>query len=523
MHYKHNSRKPLFTFNTSLYRSKKFLLFALFQFFMGLGYTWGFNAGHSLFIHQVGTKGLFAVHASGAMLALFISAGFYFLSDRISRSRIFCSSFLGLGMAIFACAFGFSRGNSDPAFYYAIRIFLCTAFTLSHLVYWFSVSGQWTHGEAKKIYPLLVASGVSGEMMGASLMNLLAQTLHLLSFIYFWGFLLILITFLFSRNKKCLSIEARPSSLENQARTSNPKMLQRPGRASYALVFLLFVFWMMNSFISNGTDYIFNSLALKQHAPVEWTASLFSKVVMGGTSCILLFQLLLAMPFSLRFSLHRMIFFIAFVGCALLEASFLFPNLYSAAFAQGFHYFFMDSAGVALLGTAVNILPSQIQGRSIALIEGAGRPLGSGILLYLTHMIPEASQLGFIASFIFAASALFLIYPLVFRRIYAQRLAEHLSQKQEEELIEKRARTKSAKGIEAALSIHNEFRAPKRHVFPFVLPRIQKNALRAFPNTEPALHLDKQAHGMNFSNMIVHPQGLPENNIEDKARDNVYS
>ena len=398
----------------------KFFIFALIQFLLGVGFGCGFLAANALLISRAGAQPLLYVYVGSSLFSLLLAALFYFLADRFPRKKLFILAMIGQGLLLLLL---WTLVQSRPEAlwpYFALRIYLYGVFILSTIQFWTLASDYFNHFEAQRGFPLLVAAGVLGDLVGGFLASALAESwgsIHLV-LVWAWALMLAPLGALFLQNPRekstlpALTVSRRIISAENPVSAAYPR----------GLTAMLLFFWTAYSLFSCGTDFLYNSRALKTLGQADELAAFFGKVTLFASAAVLFYQLFLATRLTQRWGTDRIIFGIPTLLLVGAGALYFFPGLIAAAVAESLIYFFVEFAAVALLQPVFRLFPQGSRGKIKVLAEGVGRPSGILVLLALGTVLPLLFPTLALESVLFFSAVAFLSFPWFFQRLYRNHL-----------------------------------------------------------------------------------------------------
>ena len=408
----------------SLGGTKKTFIFSLISFLLGMGYACGVSSSNALLISRVGTDPLFYVYLGSSILTFLMAGLLYFLVDRLTRLQVFFFSFEILAACIFGFWFYLRTEPSGVALYYGARVFFYAIFILTYLEFWLVASDYFTNFEAKVRYPYFVAASVAGIMAGSLLIQEYAARLKAVNFFLLWSVLLALAPFFLLSIRKGTRV-ASPSAkdpIEASGDTAKPAL----PKTTSALIKLLLLFWLAYTLFGYGVDYFFNSAALKAISDENLLAAFFGKVAFWSLSVVFIYQLFFAARVALFLSVERSVIIVVallFLGVAIVKFS---PSLLGIAVAEGLIFFFMDFTATALLQPVTNVFSDELRGRVKVLIDGFGRPAGTLTLLLVAVGVSWKWGMDKMIYFVLGGAAIFLLYPIFFKRTYFQYLLDCL-------------------------------------------------------------------------------------------------
>ncbi|MGH7831049.1 MAG: HEAT repeat domain-containing protein, partial [Candidatus Binatia bacterium] len=330
------------------------------------------------------------------------------------------ASFLVLGSVTLGLWQFLNAGQSSRVLLFAVRAWFYGAMVLSSVQFWLLASDIFSNFEAKRRFPLLVASGILGTMAGSYFVSLSAPAFEIRHFILVWGLTLLLIPFILAPFFK--HPEAASTTAASRAIVAEETDPTKSRRTTRWLVWALFLFWMIYSFFSYGMDYAFN-LKVKEHFPDEHSMTqFFGKVGLVANTAVLLYQVLVASPLAMRYGIDRTILFIPFLFLLSMILIYFHPSLLAVAFAEGVIFYFSDYAAEGALNPISNVFSQKNRSWAKMLSEGAGRPVGTLLLLFVGLMFGFDMTFRQIVLVMLGVSAAFLFFPLVFRKIYFRHL-----------------------------------------------------------------------------------------------------
>jgi len=393
----------------------KVLLFAMLACLDGAGFAFGISASNALLISRVGADALFWVYFGSSVLSLVFVGIFYSLIGRWRLHTVFNASFILLACGILAFAHFLGQGNPPPWAFYAARIYFFSAFMLTNLELWALAGIFFTAFEAKRRFPIFVATNVAGMMWGGYLLDRFAAEWGVLVFFLLWGGSLLLSPVLVLGLGKKSRVQSTPKPI---AAASPP----RPPSTT-RLAILLLLFWLTYTYLSYGVDYFFNRSAFQALGGENQLAAFFGKVGFFSLAVVLVYQLFLASFFQSFLRLDQAVGLIAllfFLGILSLPFA---PSLPVLTFAEGLFYYFLDFAAVTLLLQVIHAFPSDLKGKVLTTAEGVGRPLGNMLLLALALLLNQGQSL---LNCLLGGACLFLLYPVAFKKTYFRYLLECL-------------------------------------------------------------------------------------------------
>ncbi|MGH7830554.1 MAG: HEAT repeat domain-containing protein, partial [Candidatus Binatia bacterium] len=371
----------------------------------------------------VGTDPLFFVYLGSSVLTFLLAGLTYLLVDRFSRRWIFFLSFEGFAAVILAL--WWLLGHSAAAWpVFAARILSDVFFVLALLEFWLLTGDYFTNLEGRWRFPLFVAAGGLGYMLGSVLLEAYAQRFEALNFFLLWGGILgvlpVLLLFLF----KPASLSPAPPDIS--AAEAEPKSSDETPASAVPLLKTLLLFWLAFTFLSCGVDYFFNTAALNFIPDENQLAAFFGKVAFFSLLAVLFFQLFIAPRLAMAFSVDRSLLlfcFLLLLGCALVAWD---PSLAGVAVSEGLVIYFLDSKAVALLQPVENLFPDRFRGRAKVALDGFAPSSGDLLLLATAFGLSWTVGLDALAYVLVGGAALFLSFPLLFRRTYLRYLTDCL-------------------------------------------------------------------------------------------------
>lgn len=406
-------RWRLYLFETD----RRSLVLGSFAFFLNLGFGCGMASANALLVSRLGADSLFLVYLISAVLTFLLAAATYLWIDRGSRRRAFMLSCEVFAALIFVF-WGVIRGVPG-AFWpvFVIRVLSDVFFVLALLQYWLLAGEYFSNLEARQRFPLFVAANGVGYMIGGWLLQQFAPVFGAMDFLLLWAAVLMVIPILL----KWLPLPDFSAPQNKLSRLENPGVVPK---SAFRLLKVLFLFWLVFTFLLYGVDYYFNNVAL-QHIPDEnRLAALFGRVAFFSLIAVLAFQLSLAGPLSRVLSVHRAMMFLCFalaLGTALLSWR---PSLSVAAFSQGFLIYFLESKAVSVLQPVANLFPDAMKGRAKILLDGFAPPSGDLLLMVVAILLAVSTGVFHLPYVLFAGAAAFLFFPAIFRRRYLNYLLD---------------------------------------------------------------------------------------------------
>lgn len=399
-------------------------IFFLVAFLLNLGFGCGMASANALLVGRVGTEPLFLVYLSGSILTFLLAGLTYVLVDRFSRGLLFALSFEIFAAVILFLWWRLGGASSSHWPLYTARVLSDVFYVLAFLQFWLLTGDYFTNLEAKLRFPLFVAAGGLGYMVGALLLQQFAAQAQVVNFFLVWSGCLALLPVLFAflprARFRTESITRSPDSRDAEA----PHVPLTVPAAR--LLRTLFFFWMIFTFVCYGVDYVFNSVALQALPDENLLAAFFGKVAFFSLLAVFLFQTFLAGRLAMWLSVDRslaVLGFALFLGCCLIAWH---PALGSVAFAEGLLFYFLDSKAVALLQPVGNLFPDSLRGRVKVLLDGFAPAAGDAILLGVALVLSGMAGLRALTYVLAGVTAVFLIYPLAFRRTYLNYLTDSL-------------------------------------------------------------------------------------------------
>lgn len=404
-------------------RGARLRLFFLFHFFLGLGAVAGFFSANSLLIGRFGPSLLFHAYLCQGVLTVLLSAMFYFLADRL-RKDVFPSAWFSLLGALVLGSWALLQWGSDRAgVVLGVRSLFDAVAIASSLGFWLMVGDRFSPRGAKARYSGLMAAYILGDMAGGLLLEKTAGVVPGADFILLWGLLLAASPLAFRGIFRGNPAPADPAP----AAASRPS----PGATGVfkPLSLVLFAFWLIYSFFSDATDYLFNAAASSRWPDEDALAAYFGKVALFANAGILGYHLLLSKRVLKRFGVDLTAALIPVLIAAAWTLAYARPSLATLSLAQGLVYFFLDYFAIAHLHIPLTVFSRSARGRVKAFTEGFGRACGFILLFGVAGCFsfrPEFSDLGRI---VFLGALAFLAFPAVFRSVYLKHLLEALRAK----------------------------------------------------------------------------------------------
>lgn len=402
-------------------------LFALVHFLMGVGYSLGFYSASALLISRVGTAPLLYLYFAASIAALLLAGLFYYGTQWKPRELVVYLTYLGSGLLVILAWAAVVAMPDRAAVYLGMRAGFYAILVVCNLAFWLLASDAFNNFEARRSFSLLVAAGVFGELIGGWLVNRLAVPIGAVHLILGWGLLLCLCPLLFWGTRTLLPalfpqeaavIPDESGSLHLTADTQS--LLTEP------LTLCVFSFWLIYSFLCYGTDYVFNSYVVRTLVQEDHLAAFFGQITWMSSLAILLYQLCIAGPLTMRLGVDRTILMIPLLLLLGLSGYLVAPSLVTIAVAQGTIYYFADYAAIGLLQPMLTVYPLGQRSAVRVLTEGLGRPIGTFCLLLLSLLLPRPIGIQTLLPLLIVGSFGFLALLLWFHRIYVAHLMRSL-------------------------------------------------------------------------------------------------
>ncbi len=408
----------------------KLWLFSIIHFLMGLGYCFGLDSANALLISRIGTAPLFVTYCAAAIMAIVASALFYWGTRRLPRAPLVYLTYGLAGLAIFSAWILIAQQPESPPLYIGIRAGFYAIFVVTTLAFWLFVSDLFNNFEARRYFSFLLAAGIFGELIGGWLVSIYATRLGTVNLMLGWGSSLWLCLVL-------LNI-ARHVAPHIFHRTQKPQAsmpaVGRPPLTSQLTV-CIFLFWLGYSFLADGTDFLFNSMAVKNIPDVDLLTAFFGKVTIYASLVVLIYHALIARRLSAHLGVDRTMFIIPALIVAALGGYAWHPSLLSIAMAQGIIFYFVDYAMVGLLQPALTVYPLNQRGPIRVYTEGLGRPLGALVLLLVSVLALRFAYEKPLLPILLWSALGFLALPFWFHRVYVRHLLHALRTADREHLV----------------------------------------------------------------------------------------
>lgn len=397
-------------------RGARLRLYFLLHFFLGLGAVSGFFSANSLLIGRFGPSLLFHAYLCQGLLTVLLSAIFYLLADRLRRDVFPASWFSLLGALVLASWALLQWGPIRAEVVLGVRSLFDAVAIASSLGFWFMVGDRFSQQEAKKHYSGLMAAYILGDMAGGLLLQRTAEVVHSANFILLWGLLLAAAPLVFRRIFRGGPASSAPVP------SAAPRASREATGVFNPLALVLFAFWLIYSFFSDATDYLFNAAASSRWPDENALAAYFGEVALFANAGILGYHLLLSKRVLKRFGVDLTVALIPVLIAAAWALAYAHPSLATLSLAQGLVYFFLDYFAIAHLHIPLTAFSRSSRGRVKAFTEGFGRACGFILLFGVAGLFsfrPEFSELGRI---VFLGALVFLAFPAVFRPVYLNQL-----------------------------------------------------------------------------------------------------
>lgn len=389
-------------------------IFCCLHFLLGFGYVAGYFSANALLVGRFGSDRLIQVYLGQGVLTLVLSALFYLLADRLPKKTFHALWFLFLGFTVLVAGFVLRAHPGRIEVFLLVRsLFDAVAFGAS-LGFWLAVGDHYSYRGAKRNYSGLMGAFILGDMAGGCLLQAASSRFPLAGFIFLWGLILAGTPVLLRAAGKARAggeAVARPRGVKAGAGGETPPVLT-------ALSLVLFLFWAGYSFLSDGTDYLFNLFASLRFRDEASLAAYFGQVAFLSNAAILLYHFLFSRAVYRRFGLDLA----AFAIPVLIAGSWLLaharPGLATMAVAQGLVYFFVDYLAATRLHIPLTVVSRKTRGRMKALTEGAGRAGGLLLLVYLAASGGLRPSFEEFSRVLLAAAVAFLAFPLLFRPVF---------------------------------------------------------------------------------------------------------
>lgn len=408
-------------------RGARLRLFFLFHFFLGLGAVAGFFSANSLLIGRFGPSLLFHAYLCQGVLTVLLSAIFYFLADRL-RKDVFPSVWFSLlGVLVLGSWALLQWGPDRAGLVLGVRSLFDAVVIASSLGFWLMVGDRFSPQGAKKHYSGLMAAYILGDMAGGLLLERTAAVVHGSNFIMLWGMLLAAAPLVFRGIFRGGPATGLPAPVEPAE--AAPQLSRGKTGVFNPLALVLFAFWMIYSFFSDATDYLFNAAASSRWPGEDALAAYFGKVALFANAGILGYHLLLSKHVLQRFGVDLTAALIPVLIAAAWALAYAHPSLATLSLAQGLVYFFLDYFAIAHLHIPLTVFSRSSRGRVKAFTEGFGRACGFILLFGVAGFFsfrPEFAELGRI---VFLGALAFLAFPAVFRSVYLNHLLKALRAK----------------------------------------------------------------------------------------------
>jgi HEAT repeat protein len=385
-----------------------------------MGYACGFFSADSMLVSRQGPQFLFYVYIFGALLSLAL-AGLFFLGVHwFEWSKLLSVGLFFLGLSFLGAWWWLRRSEGNREFFILLSSGLEAGYAFSVMAFWSLASRCFEGFEAKRRYPILIAAGIFGEMVGSLGLSRGVYFFGAANFLLVWAVVLILWpAFLHFSLKAFKTSSALPAP--NLSRPINPtEPLAEEGlrHSTNRLIFVLFVFWFLFSFFSFSIDYLFSFEVVKNFTSEIHIASYFGQVAFFANLAVLFYQIFLTAPLQMRFGIDRNIFLIPFLTCLGGLILFFSSSLFAYSMVQALVHYLVDYVASGLLHPVLNVLPERRRVISETISEGIGRP-AVGILLLLLFSFgvfsgaPQRLRECFIIG-----SFLFVLFPFLFHRVY---------------------------------------------------------------------------------------------------------
>jgi len=398
-------------------------LFACLRFFLDFGFSAGFFSIISLFVSRVGTFSLFYIYLCSSIFSFLTSYLFSKIVDRYSRRITFFATFLSSAGVLFLIWISVRLFPDSKALIFATRIFCFSIYIVSNLEFWTLTSLSFTHSDSKKVFSNLAIVTILGEMAGGVFTGLASKWLGTQNLLLIWFSALVLGVVLFLRFSfpRRETIGFSTGMIWGEVQAPGTGFRSRSFFAS-RFVQILFLFWVIYSFIGYGTDYVFNTFVSQKIANEDALTSFFGKLGAIASIIQLAYLLLIAPRLADRLKPAQNLLLLASLMTLPWIVFFFFPSLVTVAIMQGIVYYFSDQFSNRIHTTMLTVFPERVKGRIRAITEGYGIPLGAILIFLLAacyrfHLTPDQ-----IRYWIIGVGLFFCFYPLIFQKPYRDHL-----------------------------------------------------------------------------------------------------
>lgn len=393
------------------------------KFLLEFGFGVGFFAATSLFINRVGTFDLFYIYFGSSALALVLSLLFAKVVDKYSRKLIFFSSFLAMGGVILISTFLIYRFPDWKPIFFAIRIFSYSIYVLTQLEFGVLASLSFSHAEAKPAFSRLVAITIFGHIVGGLFTQYFSEILHTENLFLMWGIIICVAPLAFIKMEFPKSQTAQFSTgvIWGEVQSPGTGLRSRSFFASH-FIKLLMIFWLIYSFICNGTDYVYNTFAAATFPDADSLTAFFGRVTAIASIGGFLYHFLIGPRLLHRLNPTQNFILVALMMLIPWIIFVVSPSLLTVGILEGVIFFFVDFFAAGFYSTILTVLPERTKGRIRVLTEGIGRPLGTILLFGFAAMFAFKVSINNMNYLMLATCAIFFAYPFLFKKSYFKHL-----------------------------------------------------------------------------------------------------
>ncbi|WP_428680646.1 MFS transporter [Sphingopyxis sp.] len=381
----------------------KLLQFGLLGFLLQMGMGIGFSAGDAAFLSHVGADALPIVFILTPLVMLVYTGLFSVLMVRFRLDHLVMMTLglLAAGGLLFWLLLG--GGGEEKPLYYALKLYLAMWYIALYSLFWNYTDAYFDIQDAKRLFPLFAAFCALGTAAGALVVNLLAATLSLSSFLLLWS-ALALATIPLARllGRRWRQIAESDADAGEGAEGAGAQLAMlfgsfRTSRYTVVLTATLFVTLLM----TNLAEYQYATVLQEGRSEAE-LAALFGALYAASNIFNLIVCLFVFNRLVSRLGVRNVAFILPLTYFAVFGFFFLSGG-YAAAIAAFFAYHaVLTSIEYNNQNLLFNAVPSAIKRPLRTVVEGMCEPLASliagGFLVYAVKYLDlrELSGIGVI-------------------------------------------------------------------------------------------------------------------------------
>ena len=407
------------------------------------GIIWGSTIAYTAFLKQVGLSALPWILVTSSIFSIIGLAIYTAFVDRLADDKLLLVIF-ALGVVGIIVGLGFLWSNHPEMAYPTLYlIFLVWAAVANpHLVTY--VNSYYDVQSAKRVFPVVLAAGRAGAIVGGLSMPLLTRALPAAAIIFIW-----MLTYLLSM----LAIWLMKYVVHEKGRL--PQATVRPTRQSVSYTKSIkegLSFTLQSSYLrwmALATFLLMILMAFLEYRSTQLMSAAFDSQekfanfigLLDGVSNVFVLPMLLFGISRLitRTGLANVSLFFPIANLTISLSLVQFPGVVTASIAYFDRKALRTSLQLPIDSLLFNAVPVRVRGRARAFVSGLIVPVGSlvgGLMLMAT---PSDKLYWFVPLLIVLLASAYLVNAIVIRKKYSQALVQMLQEEDYSFLLEQEA------------------------------------------------------------------------------------